>query len=151
MKYWLMKSEPNECSIDSLATLPKQTIEWFGIRNYLARNYMRDQMSVGDQVLFWHSSCANPGIYGIVEVATQAHPDSFQFNINSDYYDPKATQEMPRWWCVDVRLVTKTKFISIAQLRKCPELAQMKVLQKGNRLSITPLTNSEWDFIQTLF
>ena len=150
MKYWLMKSEPSECSIDSLATLPRQTIEWFGIRNYLARNYMRDQMSMGDKALFWHSSCTNPGIYGIVEVATLAHPDSLQFDINSDYYDPKSTNETPRWWCVDVRLVKKTKYISITQLREYPELSQMKVLQKGNRLSITPLTDGEWNFIQSL-
>ena len=150
MKYWLMKSEPGECSIDFLATLPEQTIEWFGIRNYQARNYMRDQMSVGDKALFWHSSCANPGLYGVVEVATLAHPDSLQFDINSDYYDLKSTYEKPRWQCVDVRLVKKTKYISITKLREYSELSQMKVLQKGNRLSITPLTNYEWDFIQRL-
>ena len=150
MKYWLMKSEPGECSIDYLATLPNQTIEWFGIRNYLARNYMRDHMSVGDLALFWHSSCANPGIYGIVEIATTAHPDSLQFDINSEYYDSKSTNDSPRWMCVDVRLVTKTKYISITQLREYPQLSEMKVLQKGNRLSITPLTNAEWQFIQTL-
>ncbi len=150
MKYWLMKSEPGECSIDYLATLPNQTIEWFGIRNYLARNYMRDHMSVGDLALFWHSSCANPGIYGIVEIATPAHPDSLQFDINSEYYDPKSTNDSPRWMCVDVRLVKKTRYISITQLREYPQLSEMKVLQKGNRLSITPLTNAEWQFIQTL-
>ena len=151
MKYWLMKSEPNECSIDYLATLPDQTIEWFGIRNYLARNYMRDHMVRGDRALFWHSSCANPGVYGEVEVVTQhAHPDSLQFDIDSEYYEPKSTIDNPRWWCVDMRLVKKVQYISIASLRQYPELSQMKVLQKGNRLSITPVTKEEWDFIQTL-
>ena len=111
---------------------------------------MRDHMSVGDLALFWHSSCANPGIYGIVEIATTAHPDSLQFDINSEYYDSKSTNDSPRWMCVDVRLVTKTKYISITQLREYPQLSEMKVLQKGNRLSITPLTNAEWQFIQTL-
>ena len=150
MKYWLMKSEPSECSIDTLGILPNQSIEWFGIRNYQARNFMRDEMQIGDLALFWHSSCRNPGVYGIVEIVTPKHPDSTQFIIDSEYYDPKATADNPRWWCVDVRLVTKTKYVPIEELRQHPELIDMQVLKKGNRLSITKITKLEWDFIQKL-
>jgi predicted RNA-binding protein with PUA-like domain len=150
MQYWLMKSEPGELSIDDLAQLPGQTIEWFGIRNYQARNFMRDQMQIGDLALFWHSSCKDPGIYGIVKIATMAHPDSFQFNPQSEYYEPSSTLEQPRWWCVDVQFVQKTPYLAISELRKFSQLQELKVLQKGNRLSITPVTKSEWLFIQDL-
>ncbi len=150
MKYWLMKSEPGEVSIDDVANLPNQTVEWFGVRNYQARNFMRDDMQIGDKVIFWHSSCKEPGIYGICTVATNAHPDSLQFDINSDYYEPKSTTEKPLWWCVDVKFEKKTRYVSIKELREYPELSSMKVLQKGNRLSITPITQEEWKFISGL-
>lgn len=150
MQYWLMKSEPGEVSIDDVANFPNQSVEWFGIRNYQARNFMRDQMKIGDKALFWHSSCKEPGIYGIVEISTAAHPDSFQFDPANEYYEAKSTTEKPVWWCVDVKFVEKTKYISIQELRQYPELAAMKVLQKGNRLSITPVTGEEWQFIMHL-
>lgn len=150
MNYWLMKSEPGEVSIDDVEKMPNQTVEWFGIRNYQARNFMRDQMQIGDKAIFWHSSCKEPGIYGIVTIATEVHPDSLQFDPTSDYFEPKSTHEKPVWWCVDVKFEAKTKYISIQELRTYPELASMKVLQKGNRLSITPVTNEEWQFIMQL-
>ena len=147
MQYWLIKSEPGAISIDDVANLPDQTIEWFGIRNYQARNFMRDNMLLGDKALFWHSSCKEPGVYGIVEIVTAAHPDSYQFNPESEYFDPKATSDRPRWWCVDVKFERKTAYLSIQELRQYPELAAMVVLQKGNRLSITPVASEEWQFI----
>ncbi len=150
MKYWLMKSEPSDVSIDYLSQLPKQTIEWYGIRNYQARNFMRDLMKDGDLAIFWHSSCKEPGIYGIVKVEGAVHHDSYQFDPGSKYYDASSTTSSPRWWCVDVKLVKKTKYISIAELRKYEELSEMQVLKKGNRLSITPVTKDEWEFISNL-
>jgi predicted RNA-binding protein with PUA-like domain len=150
MQYWLMKSEPSDVSIDDLSKLPNQTIEWYGIRNYQARNFMRDSMKDGDLALFWHSSCKEPGIYGIVKIHGIVHPDSYQFDPGSKYYDAKSTVDKPRWWCVDVKLVKKTKYISIKQLRNYPELSQMRVLQSGNRLSITPVSPNEWEFIYNL-
>lgn len=150
MQYWLMKSEPGEVSIDDLQNMPDQKVEWFGIRNYQARNFMRDQMKIGDLAIFWHSSCKEPGIYGIVEICSDAHPDSLQFDPNSDYYEPKSTTEKAVWWCVDVKFIQKTKYISIQELRKYPELSEMRVLQKGNRLSITPISKEEWQFIGKL-
>lgn len=150
MQYWLMKSEPGEVSIDDLQNMPDQKVEWFGIRNYQARNFMRDQMKIGDLAIFWHSSCKEPGIYGIVEICSDAHPDSLQFDPNSDYYEPKSTSEKAVWWCVDVKFIQKTKYISIQELRKYPELSEMRVLQKGNRLSITPISKEEWQFISKL-
>lgn len=150
MQYWLMKSEPSEVSIDDVAGYPKQIVEWFGVRNYQARNFMRDNMKIGDMALFWHSSCKEPGIYGIVSVATGAHPDSLQFDPQSEYFEPKSTHEKVLWWCVDVKFEYKVKYLSIQELRTYPELDNMRVLQKGNRLSITPVTHEEWDFIQKL-
>ena len=150
MQYWLIKSEPGAISIDDVANLPDQTIEWFGIRNYQARNFMRDNMQIGDKAFFWHSSCKQPGIYGIVEIVTAAHPDSYQFSPESEYFDPKATSEKPRWWCVDVKFECKTSYLSIQELRNYSELAAMKVLQTGNRLSITPVASEEWQFILNL-
>lgn len=149
-KYWLIKSEPSEISIDTMQTYPNQTIEWFGIRNYQARNFMRDNMQVGDEAIFWHSSCKHPGIYGIVTIASPAHPDTHQYNPESKYYEPKTTTEKIIWWCVDVKYQATTRYISINELREYPELASMKVLQKGNRLSITPVEANEWLFIQQL-
>lgn len=147
MRYWLMKSEPGDVSVDDLATLPNQTVAWYGVRNYQARNFMRNQMSIGDGVMFYHSNCKEPGIAGIAQVSALAYPDATQFNPKNKYYDPKATQEQPRWFNVDVQLVKKIELISLDDLRKYPELAAMRTLQRGNRLSITPLDPSEWNFI----
>jgi predicted RNA-binding protein with PUA-like domain len=147
MRYWLMKSEPDEASIDDLANAPERTLPWTGVRNYQARNFMRDTMQPGDGVLFYHSSCPEPGIAGLAEVVSTAYPDPTQFDPTSPYYDPKSTQETPRWMLVDVRFVKKTPLISLAALRAHPELAGMRVLAKGNRLSITPVTDGEWRFI----
>lgn len=146
-RYWLMKSEPSDVSIDDLAGLPNQTVDWYGVRNYQARNFMRDQMKVGDGVLFYHSNCDQPGIVGICEVSTLAYPDRFQFVEGHKYFDPKATLESPRWFNVDVRLVRKTRLLSLKEMREMPALAQMRILQKGNRLSITPVDPKEWTFI----
>ncbi len=147
MRFWLMKSEPSVFSIDDLARRPKQTEAWTGVRNYQARNFMRDGMKLGDRAFFYHSSCGEPGIAGIVEVAREAYPDATQFDRKSEYYDPKATPANPRWLHVDVRLVKKTRLLEIGELRRHPELAGMQVLAKGNRLSITPVTPAEWKFI----
>lgn len=150
MRYWLMKSEPSEMSIDAVAASPRQTVEWFGVRNYQARNFMRDLMQPGDLGLFWHSSCKNPGIYGLVEVVTAVHPDSHQFDLQSKYYDPKSTRENPRWWCVDVKFAQKTRYVAIEELRAHPDLSTLQVLQKGNRLSITTVDSKEWQIINQL-
>jgi len=147
MRYWLMKSEPDDVSIDDLAAMPKQTVAWYGVRNYQARNFMRDQMEVGDQAFFYHSSCAEPGIAGIVRISKAAYPDATQFDPKSPYYDPKSKAEDPRWLNVEVKLARKTPLVSLTELRAHPELEQMRVLQKGNRLSITPVDPAEWDFI----
>lgn len=150
MQYWLMKSEPGELSIDDLADLPDKTVEWFGVRNYQARNFMRDDMKKGDLALFWHSSCKEPGIYGIVKIVTLPHPDSTQFLASSPYYDPKSAIDNPRWWCVDVQLQQKTKYISISTLRENSQLADLQVLQKGNRLSVTKISTKHWQILSKL-
>ena len=150
MAYWLMKSEPSDVSVDDLAAMPKKTVPWFGVRNYQARNFMRDQMQVGDPVFFYHSSCAEPGIVGSVEVAAVAHPDVTQFDARGKYYDAKSTREEPRWMNVDVRLVKKTRLLSLDEMRATPSLATMRVLQRGNRLSITPVDPAEWAFVGKL-
>jgi predicted RNA-binding protein with PUA-like domain len=150
MGYWLMKSEPDEVSIDDVRNAPSGTVPWFGVRNYQARNFMRDDMRVGDRVLFYHSSCAEPGIAGIVEVVSSAYPDTTQFDPRSKYFDPKATAETPRWISVDVKFVRKAKLVPLSTLRKFPELADMRLLAKGNRLSITPVEAGEWRFIEAM-
>ena len=142
--YWLMKSEPDEVSIDDLARAPRQTVPWTGVRNYQARNFMRDQMAVGDGVLFYHSSCPEPGIAGLATVASTAYPDETQFDPDSKYHDPKSTRESPRWLHLDVKLDRKTRLLSLKEMRSLPQLATMRVLQAGNRLSITPVTPQEW-------
>jgi predicted RNA-binding protein with PUA-like domain len=147
MRYWLMKSEPTEFSVDDLAAAPGKTTAWFGVRNYQARNFMRDQMRVGDKAFFYHSNCAEPGIAGIAEVCKLAYPDATQYDLKSKYYDPKATSQNPRWFNIDVKLVRKTRLASIKELRRHRVLANMRVLQKGNRLSITPVDPREWEFI----
>ena len=143
-QYWLMKSEPDECSIDDLSRAPGHTVPWTGVRNYQARNFMRDAMRVGDGVLFYHSSCPEPGVAGIAEVASTAYPDATQFDPDSTYFDPKSTRQSPRWLHVDVKLVRKTRLLSLKQMREAPGLAGMVVLRPGNRLSITPVTPDEW-------
>ena len=150
MKHWLMKSEPDEMSIDDLAKLPRKTSPWTGVRNYTARNFMRDAMSVGDLAFFYHSSCPEPGVAGIVKVASAAHPDPTQFDAKSDYYDPKSTRENPRWMCVDVAFVEKTRLVPIAEMRAAKALDKMVTLQRGNRLSITPVTEGEWEAVLKL-
>jgi len=147
MRYWLMKSEPDDVSIDDLAARPDQTVPWYGVRNYQARNFMRDAMRVGDGVLFYHSGCAEPGIAGIARVATGAYPDATQFDPASRYFDPTSTPEQPRWLNVDVAFVRKTRLLGLSELRSRPELANMRVLARGNRLSITPVEADEWRFI----
>jgi predicted RNA-binding protein with PUA-like domain len=140
-----MKSEPNEFSIDDLVR--DKTVPWFGVRNYLARNYMRDKMAVGDEVLFYHSSCPEPGIAGLAKVNTAAYPDETQFDKKSKYFDPKATRENPRWMLVDVKLTKKTRLLSLEEMRGTKGLETMVVLQRGNRLSITPVTTAEMKVI----
>ncbi len=150
MRYWLMKSEPDVFGIDDLANAPKKTTAWWGVRNYQARNFMRDDMRVGDQAFFYHSSCPEPGIAGIVRVSRRAYPDETQFDPKSEYFDPKSTREAPRWLNVDVTLVRKTPLLGIQALRSHPQLQSMRVLQRGNRLSITPVQPDEWAFILEL-
>jgi len=147
MRYWLMKSEPSDVSIDGLANLPNQTVAWYGVRNYQARNFMRNQMQIGDGVLFYHSNCKDAGIAGIARVSALAYPDATQFDPDNKYFDPKASRESPRWFNVDVQLVRKTRLVPIAELRQHPELQNLRTLQKGNRLSITPVDPAEWNFI----
>jgi len=142
-----MKSEPDEFSIDDLVKAPKQTTPWFGVRNYQARNYMRDQMQLGDGVLFYHSSCDVPGIYGLAEVSSAAYPDATQFDPRSEYYDPKSKREEPRWTLVDVKLERKTRVMPLDEMRGYPELEDMITLQRGNRLSVTPVSAAHWKFI----
>ena len=147
MRYWLMKSEPGDVSIDDLAAKPNQTVDWYGVRNYQARNFMRDQMHIGDGVLFYHSNCEVPGIAGIAEVSAKAYPDRFQFVKDHKYFDAKSTQETPRWVNVDVKLVRKTRLLSLKEMRETPELASLRILQRGNRLSITPVDPRDWELI----
>lgn len=150
MRYWLMKSEPADVSIDDLAKMPNQTVDWYGVRNYQARNFMRDQMKVGDGVLFYHSNCEAPGIAGIAEVSALAYPDRLQFIKGHKYFDPKATPENPRWFNVDVKLVRKTRLLGLKEMRENPQLADLRILQRGNRLSITPVDPADWETIMDL-
>ena len=147
MAFWLMKSEPDEVSIDDLAAAPGQTLPWFGVRNYQARNFMCDAMQIGDLAFFYHSGCAEPGIAGICEVCSEPYPDATQFVAVDPYFDPKSSPEKPRWWLRDVRFVKKTPYLTLAELRSYPELANMRLLARGNRLSITPVSDAEWAFI----
>ena len=148
MNHWLMKSEPDECSIDHALAAPKRITPWTGVRNYQSRNFMRDAMRIGDGVLFYHSSCAEPGIAGLAEVASAAGVDPSQFDRKSPYYDPKSKRAAPRWQCVDVRALKKTRLAPLADLHAHAALAKMLTLRPGNRLSITPVTAAEWNFIR---
>ena len=148
MKHWLMKTEPDTFSIDDLAKSPRQTAPWTGVRNFTARNFMRYEMQIGDPIFFWHSSTDPIGIAGIAEVASAAHVDETQFDPKSDYYDERSKRDKPRWWCIDVRFVRKTPFVPMDELRRHKALADMIVLRRGNRLSITPVEPAEWGYIE---
>jgi predicted RNA-binding protein with PUA-like domain len=150
MHYWLMKSEPSEVSVDDALAAPRATVPWTGVRNYQARNFMRDAMRVGDGVLFYHSSCAEPGIVGIARVASTPYPDPTQFDPKSPYHDPASKREEPRWLLVDVQVLRKTPNLTLPQLRADPALAELLVLKRGNRLSITPVERRHWDHILKL-
>jgi predicted RNA-binding protein with PUA-like domain len=144
MQYWLMKSEPDEVSIDDALAAPGGVVPWTGVRNYQARNFMRDAMRVGDGVLFYHSGCAQPGIAGLAEVASSAYPDPTQFDPASPYYDPRSTPEQPRWQLVDVRALRKTRLLTLAEMRADPDLAELLILRRGSRLSVTPVSAADW-------
>lgn len=146
-QYWLMKSEPNECSIADALAAPQATVPWIGVRNYQARNFMRDSMRVGDGVLFYHSSCAEPGIAGLAEVASEPYPDPTQFDAQSPYFDAKSKADAPRWLLRDVRALRQTRLLGLAELRSLPDLAELLILQRGNRLSITPVAPAHWRLI----
>ena len=148
--YWLMKSEPDEVSIDDLARADQQTLPWTGVRSYQARNFMRDQMQPGDGVLFYHSSCPEPGIAGLAHIVGNLAPDETQFDSGSPYFDAKSSQAQPRWLQIDVRFDRKTRLLALAEMRQQPTLASMRVLQRGNRLSITPVTSAEWQAVLAL-
>jgi len=149
-RHWLMKSEPDEVSIDHLAVAPGATLPWTGVRNFQARNFIRDQMAPGDDVLFYHSSCPQPGIAGLARIVGAPVADSTQFDPASPYFDPRSTAGAPRWLQIDVALVRKTRLLSLAQMRGESTLATMRVLQRGNRLSITPVTDAEWAAVLAL-
>ncbi|MBT9463636.1 EVE domain-containing protein [Hydrogenophaga sp.] len=146
-QYWLMKSEPDECSIDDALAAPGATVAWTGVRNYQARNFMRDGMHIGDGVLFYHSSCPQPGIVGIAQVASSTRPDPTQFDPKSPYFDAKAKPEAPRWLLLDVKALSKTRLLGLPELRATPALADMTLLQRGSRLSITPVSEAHWRII----
>ncbi|MBC7940513.1 MAG: EVE domain-containing protein [Chitinophagaceae bacterium] len=149
-QYWLMKSEPDEVSIDDLARAPQQTLPWTGVRNHQARNFMRDAMQPGDGVLFYHSSCPQPGVAGLARIVGGVQPDRTQFEPASPYFDPKSAPEKPRWLQIDVALVKKTRLLALQEMRQAPELSTMRVLQRGNRLSITPVSPAEWQAVSRL-
>ena len=146
-QFWLMKSEPSEVSVDDALAAPDSTVPWTGVRGFQARNFMVKEMRVGDGVLFYHSSCAEPGIVGIAEVASEAYPDPTQFDQKSHYYDPASKPESPRWKMVDVKVLRKTRNLTLPELRSIPELADLVVLRRGNRLSITPVEPRHWQLI----
>ena len=150
MNYWLMKSEPEECSVDDALAAKNATVPWVGVRNYQARNFMRDGMQTGDGVLFYHSSCAEPGVVGIARVASTAYPDPTQFDPKSPYHDPKSKREEPRWLLVDVQVLKKTRNLALPELRAIPALHDLLILRKGNRLSITPVEAKHWRLIMKL-
>ena len=149
-RYWLMKSEPDEASIDHLAQAPQHILAWTGVRNYQARNFMSKTMQPGDGVLFYHSSCAEPGVAGLARIVGGLQPDTTQFDPASPYFDPKSTYEAPRWLQLDVSLVRKTRLLALAEMKRTPSLAGMQALRRGNRLSITPVTADEWQAVLAL-
>lgn len=146
-QYWLMKSEPDDVSIDDAIAAPDSTVGWTGVRGFQARKYMKEVMKVGDGVLFYHSSCPQPGIVGIARVVSESKPDPTQFDPTSPYYDPDSKPDKPRWVLVDVQALRKTRLLSLPEMRANPALADMIVLRKGNRLSITPVDEVHWNLI----
>ncbi len=150
MQYWLMKSEPNVFSLQDLRECPNQTEPWDGVRNYQARNFMKDQMRVGDRVLFYHSNI-NPGVAGTATIASEPYPDATSWDPESKYFDPKSTPENPRWFLVDVRFEAEfSRPVPLAELREAPGLEDMLLLRKGQRLSIQPVTEAEFHIIEAL-
>jgi predicted RNA-binding protein with PUA-like domain len=150
MRYWLMKSEPDEVSFDDVLAAPARTVAWFGVRNYQARNFMRDAMAVGDGILFYHSSCAVPGVAGVARVASGPYPDATQFDPASPYFDPKATREQPRWISVDIEAVAAGRYLPLTEMRGVAALEDMVLLQKGSRLSVSPVTAGQWQCVLDL-
>ena len=151
MHYWLMKSEPDVFGIDHLAKAPKLTVSWGGVRNYQVRNLLRDEIKLGDQALFYHSSCPQPGVVGVMEVTGAAHPDPTQFDTADEYYDAKATRAKPIWYAVDVTLAERFETpVFLQELRDSAALKTLQILRRGNRLSITPVTAAEWNAILKL-
>jgi len=151
MKYWLMKSEPDVFGIDDLAKRPRKTEHWDGIRNYQVRNMLRDDMQKGDEALFYHSNCKEPGVVGIMRIVSAAYPDHTAFDPESKYYDPKSDPDNPRWFMVDVKFESKFKrTIGLQEMKNYPALAEMLVLRRGSRLSITPVSKKHWDYILKL-
>ncbi|WP_026600786.1 EVE domain-containing protein [Methylomonas sp. 11b] len=148
MNYWLMKSEPDTFGIDDLFNRPEQTEHWDGVRNYQARNMMRDDMKIGDQVFFYHSNCDEPGIVGIMQVVRESYPDFTAFDPDDKHFDPKSNPDKPTWYMVDVKFVRKlSRNISLRELKLKTELADLALLRRGNRLSIMPVNAEQWDFI----
>ncbi len=151
MKYWLFKSEESVFNICDLLKSPKKTTCWEGVRNYQARNFLRDEIEKGDMVFFYHSNCETPGIAGTAVVTKEGYPDSYAWNDRSNYFDVKSNYKKPIWYMVDIRLKRKFKnIIPLSELRKQTKLKDMKILQKGSRLSVTPVAKEEWSFILTL-
>ena len=151
MRYWLMKTEPNEFGIDDFASRPRQTEPWDGVRNYQARNMMRDEMKNGDGVFIYHSSCDEPGIVGIAEVVREGYPDPTAFDPEDKHYDPKSDPDSPRWYLVDVKLERKLRrTISLAELKAQAALEGMPLVRRGNRLSVMPVSEAEWEYILSL-
>jgi len=151
MKYWLMKSEPSAFSIDDLIACENSTDNWDGIRNYQARNFMRDTMEIGDKVLFYHSNCDEVGVVGLAEVASEAYPDFTAFDESCKYYDPKSDPDKPRWVMVDIKFVEKfDRTVTLKEIKQIDELSNMKLVQRGMRLSIQPVEEFEYDFIINL-
>lgn len=148
-RHWLMKAEPAEESVDDFLAAPAQTLPWTGVRNFQARNFIRE-MRPGDGVLFYHSSCPQPGIVGVAEIAGTAEPDTTQFDPKNKYHDPKAARDRPLWSQIAVRVLRKTRLLGLPEMRSAPSLATMVVLRRGNRLSITPVTEAEWAAVQAL-
>nr|VFJ61192.1 MAG: Predicted RNA-binding protein, contains PUA-like domain [Candidatus Kentron sp. FW] len=151
MQYWLMKSEPGEFGIEDLARRPGQREPWDGVRNYQARNMLRDRMKMGDSAFFYHSNCAEPGIVGIMRIIREGYPDTAAFDPEDKHFDPKSDPQNPRWYRVDVELTRIfPRTLSLRQLKRYPELADMPLVQRGNRLSVMPVSAIQWDFILSL-
>lgn len=148
MNYWLIKSEPDEFSFDDLLECPEQTEPWTGVRNYQARNFIRDGMKIGDKILFYHSSTTVPAVVGIAKVISEPYPDPSQFDKKSDYYDKGSSRDNPRWLAVDVKAVKKLKnAVTLEQIKREPEVQTMRLVQRGNRLSVMPVTKDEFEII----